>query len=135
MILAVDSPRKAQLPWIPIAWFGVLLIGCYAPVLARLIHQWNNDPDMGHGFFVPLIAAFIVWQRREELALLKPQPNPWGLLVVGIGALQLMLGALGAELFTARISFIISLIGIVWLLGGNLMLKKLSFPLFLLFFM
>jgi exosortase len=135
MIAAVDSPRKAQLPWLPIVWFGVLLIGCFAPVLGRLIRQWDHDPDMGHGFFVPLVAGFIVWQRRDELAALKPEPNMWGLALVMFGALQLVLGTLGAELFTARLAFVLSLIGVVWFLGGTAMLKKLAFPLFLLFFM
>jgi exosortase len=90
---------------------------------------------MGHGFFVPLIAAYIVWQRREELAAIVPEPNWWGLLVVALGGLQLVLGTLGAELFTTRMSFVITLIGVVWTLGGNVMLRKLAFPLFLLFFM
>ena len=135
MIAAVDTPRKAQLPWLPILWFGVLLIGCFAPVLGRLIRQWDHDPDMGHGFFVPLVAGFIVWQRREELAAVKPEPNLWGMALVMFGALQLVVGTLGAELFTARLSFVVSLIGVVWFLGGTVMLKKLSFPLFLLFFM
>ena len=135
MIAAVETPRKAQLPWLPIVWFGVLLIGCFAPVLGRLIHQWDHDPDMGHGFFVPLVAGFIIWQRREELAAVKPEPNMWGLALVTFGALQLMLGTLGAELFTARLAFVLSLIGVVWFLGGTVMLKKLAFPLFLLFFM
>jgi exosortase len=135
MIAAVDSPRKAQLPWLPIVWFGVLLIGCFAPVLGRLIRQWDHDPDMGHGFFVPLVAGFIVWQRRHELAALKPEPNMWGLALVMFGALQLVLGTLGAELFTARLAFVLSLIGVVWFLGGTAMLQKLAFPLFLLFFM
>ncbi|HXB70958.1 MAG TPA: exosortase [Candidatus Acidoferrales bacterium] len=135
MIAAVETPRKAQLPWLPIVWFGVLLIGCFAPVLGRLIHQWDHDPDMGHGFFVPLVAGFIIWQRREELAAVKPEPNMWGLALVMFGGLQLMLGTLGAELFTARLAFVLSLIGVVWFLGGTVMLKKLAFPLFLLFFM
>src|SRR5450432_1249392 len=135
MIAAVDTPRKAQLPWLPIIWFGVLLIGCFAPVLGRLIRQWDHDPDMGHGFFVPLVAGFIIWQRRDELAAVEPEPNMWGLVLVALGALQLMLGTLGAELFTARLSFVVSLIGVVWTLGGTVMLKKLAFPLFLLFFM
>jgi len=135
MIPAVEIPRKAQLPWLPIVWFGVLLIGCFAPVLGRLVRQWNHDPDMGHGFFVPLVAGFIVWQRREELASLKPEPNFWGLALVVLGGLQLMLGTLGAELFTARLSLVVSLIGVVWFLGGTAILKKLAFPLFLLFFM
>jgi len=135
MTPAVETPRKAQLAWLPILWFGALLMVCFAPVLGRLFHQWNHDPDMGHGFFVPLVAGFIVWQRRAELAAVKPQPNLWGLALVALGGLQLMLGTLGAELFTTRLSFLVSLIGAVWFLGGTAMLKKLAFPLFLLFFM
>src|SRR5215831_4536690 len=135
MMPALESPPKNKLPWTSIAWFGALLIACYLPVLTRLVHQWNYDPDMGHAFFVPAIAGFIVWQRREELAAIKPSPNWWGLVVVGWGALQLLVATLGAELFTARMSFVITLIGIVWTLGGTFMLKKLAFPLFLLFFM
>ena len=51
------------------------------------------------------------------------------------GALQLYIGTLGAELFLSRTSFVISLVGAVLLLGGTDYLRKLSFPLFLLFFM
>ena len=135
MTPVLKAPPKNRLPWAGIAWFGLILVACYMPVLQRLIHQWNYDPDMGHGFFVPVIAAFIVWQRRNELAVVKPQPNLWGLLVIAWGAIQLLIATLGAELFTARMSFVITIIGIVWTLGGTVMLKKLAFPLFLLFFM
>jgi exosortase len=135
MTPALETPSKNKLPWAGIAWFGVLLVACYAPVLRALVRQWNNDPDMGHGFFVPLIALYIVWQHREELAAITPEPNWWGLVVVALGGLQLVLGTLGAELFTTRMSFVVTLIGVVWTLGGNVMLRKLAFPLFLLFFM
>jgi len=130
-----ESPSKNQLPWTSIAWFGVLLLACYAPVLRALIRQWDHDPDMGHGFFVPLIALFIVWQRRDELAAITPKPNPWGLVLVFFGGVQLITATLGAELFTARLSFLITLIGVILTLGGTFMLKKLAFPIFLLFFM
>jgi exosortase len=130
-----ESPSKNKLPWTGIAWFGVLLLACYAPVLRALIRQWDHDPDMGHGFFVPLIALFIVWQRRDELMAITPKPNWWGLVLVVWGALQLITATLGAELFTARLSFLITLIGMILTLGGTFMLKKLAFPIFLLFFM
>ncbi len=123
------------LPWITIAWFGLLLIVAYWPVLVRLVSQWAHDEDMGHGFFVPLVAGFIVWQRREELLQTKAKPNKWGLLIVLWGAGQLYLATLGAELFLARTAFIISLIGIVLYLGGKPVLRLVAFPLFLLFFM
>jgi exosortase len=123
------------MPWVQVAWFGALLLASYAPILVHLIHQWDNDPDMSHGVFVPFVSAFLVWQRRHELMALKPVPNWWGLVVVLYGTAQLYVATLGAELFLARTAFVITLAGAVWMLGGTLMLRKLSFPLFLLCFM
>jgi exosortase len=100
-----------------------------------MMRQWDNDPDMSHGFFVPLVAGFIVWQRREELLAIKARPNWWGLAVVAYGAFQLWIGTLAVELFLTRTAFVITLIGAVWLLGGTRILRKLAFPLFLCFFM
>ncbi len=122
-------------PWAGVLWFAALLVLCYAPVLARLVRQWATDDDMGHGFFVPLIAGYIAWQRRDELLALKPVRSWLGLAVMIWGALQLYLATLGAELFLARTAFIISLIGLVWFLRGTATLRILAFPLFLLFFM
>ena len=39
------------------------------------------------------------------------------------------------ELFTARTALVVTLIGVVWTVGGPPVLRKLAFPLFLLFFM
>ncbi len=134
MTPALEKPLKLQVPWSNLVWLGLLLIACYAPVLKALVGSWD-DPDMGHGYFVPLAAGFIVWQKREELLSIKPKPNWWGLLVVIMGGSLLIVATLGVELFLSRIAFVITLTGVVWLLGGNQMLKKLAFPLFLLCFM
>ena len=122
-------------PWGGIVWFGVLLIVCYAPVLKLLVWQWANDEDMGHGFFVPAIAAWIVWQKRAELLAIPAKPNYWGLALVAWGMVQMLLGAIGAELFLARTAFLISLVGIIMVVCGVRTVRALAFPLFLLFFM
>ena len=127
--------EKTQLPWTAMLWFSVLLIACYAPVLYGLAHQWATDEDMGHGFFVPAVAGFIAWKRRAELASIKPVPNYWGLALVAFGAIQMMLGTLGAQIFIARTAFLVSLVGAVLFLGGTRTLKILAFPMFLLVFM
>jgi exosortase len=129
------SAEKTQLPWTAMLWFGILLIVCYAPVLFSLVHQWAIDEDMGHGFFVPFVAGFIAWKRRDELASITPVPNYWGLALVIFGAVQMMLGTLGAQIFVARTAFMVSLVGAVLFLGGTRALKILAFPLFLLLFM
>ena len=132
---AVEAPVKTQLPWVMLAWFSALIVACYFPIIQRLIWQWSNDEDMSHGFFVPVIAGFIVWQRRKELAATEARPTMWGLLLVVWGCIQLFLGYLGTELFTARTALVLTLIGAVWTLGGPPFLKKLAFPLCLLFLM
>jgi exosortase len=135
MTPAIERPPKVRLPWAPLASIALLIAVCYAPIIRSLVRQWIDDPDMGHGFFVPAVSAYIVWQRREEILAITPRPNWWGLLVVLFGSVQAMVGTLGVELFTSRSAIVVTLIGAVWLLGGTEILKKLAFPLFLLFFM
>jgi exosortase len=135
MTPAVEQTPRVAVPWTRLAVFGALVLICYAPILRRLAIQWMSDPDVGHGFFVPLVSGYIIWQRREQLRVLKPQPNPWGLLVVAWGGLQMMLGVLGTDLFTSRTAFVITVIGVVLTLGGMPFVRKMLFPLLLLFLM
>jgi len=131
----IETRESRASTWVSLGWWGALLILCYAPVLAHLVHQWTWDPDVGHGFFVPLVAGYICWRRRDLLAKTKVCPNWWGLALVIYGAVQLYVATLGAELFLARTAFVISVFGVVLFLGGTGYLRVLAFPLFLLLFM
>ena len=128
-------PPSARVEWQPIVWFGALLVLCYATILYRMGVQWATDENMGHGFFVPVVAGFIVWQRRSKLAALPLRSNPWGLVLVIWAALQAIVATLGVELFTARVAFIIALVGVILYIGGTAWIRALAFPLLLLVFM
>jgi exosortase len=132
---ATIRKERAPFAWATVGWVSALLAICYYPVLVHLVQQWATDEDMGHGFFVPVIAGYIAWQKRDQLAAHVARPNWWGLAIVVWGALQLYLATLGAELFLTRTSLVITIIGSVLLLGGTEYLRILAFPLFLLFFM
>jgi len=131
----VTSPPPARIPWVPMGVIFALLVVCYFPVLKHLLWQWENDADMGHGFFVPVIAAYIAWQRRDEVLATPVKPNYWGLLLIAWGAVQLIIGMLGVELFLQRTAFLISLVGAILTIGGTGVVRALAFPLFLLIFM
>ncbi len=132
---SIAPGAQSKVSWMPILLLALLLVACYAPVLYRLGVQWANDEDMGHGFFVPVIAGYIAWQRRSELAAIDFRPNYWGLALMAWGAVQMLLGALAAELFLSRTAFLISLVGLLLVAGGARLVKTLAFPLFLLLFM
>jgi exosortase len=136
----VEQPCQAAVPtakisWRPVTWFGGLLILCYAPILYRMAVQWATDEDMGHGFFVPVVAGFIAWQRRQTLVSIPRQPSGWGLALVIFAAFQALVASLGAELFTARLAFVIALFGVILYLGGKAWVQELLLPLALMLFM
>ena len=85
-----------------IVWISGLLILCYAPILYRLVNQWYTDEDMGHGFFVPAIAGYIAWQKRDELKSAPLKGNSLGLLLMAWGALQSIIGTLGVLVLASR---------------------------------
>jgi exosortase len=122
----------------PFGWRGLLLVGVlialYAPVLRILVYQWYTDADYSHGFLVPVLSAYLIWQRRDKLRHVPRHPSLWGMLVV-FGALGLLfLGSLGAELFLARFSLLCTICGLIVYFCGWAMLRALAFPMaFLLF--
>ncbi len=128
-------PPDRDVPWGPLAWFFLLVAICYFPMLQALIAQWSFDEDMGHGFFVPVIAAYIAWQERAVLLAQPLRPSFWGIPVLVWGAIQLTIGNLGAELFLQRTALIVTIVGAIWLVCGTRILRLLAFPLALLIFM
>lgn len=115
-------------------WYFLLVALAFGPVIAGMVYQWQNDEDMGHGFFVPVIAGFIVWERRGTW-LRDPVPSYWGLAVCLWGAVQLWAGTLMAELFLQRTALLVTLAGLILLFGGKRTLRTLAFPMLLLLFM
>jgi exosortase len=97
--------------------------------------QWANDENMGHGWFVPVLAGYIAWQRRERLMATPRKPSYWGLALVVWAGFQAFAATLGAELFTARLAFVFAVVGSILFIGGKGWLRVLLFPLILLLFM
>ena len=67
-------PPAATAPsisWAAVAWFSVLLVAAYFPVLTRLVEQWSSDENVSHGFFVPLVALYIAWRRRDSILAIE----------------------------------------------------------------
>ena len=119
-------------------WQGALLtavvVVLYNPVLIRLVRQWYEDGDYSHGFLVPLLSAYLIWQRRDKLAEIVRKPSNTGLLVVLFSLSLLFLGSLGAELFLTRISIVVMICGLIVYFSGWRLLKAMAFPIaFLLF--
>jgi exosortase len=130
-----DSPAPASLAfrWLGFGWFFLAAtVALYAPTLSYLFHDWWHNADYSHGFFIPPIAAFFLWRKRQLLRSLPVRPANLGLLV-GLGSQAIFLvGYLGAEPFLQRVSLLFLVAGAVLYLRGWRMLWEISFVLLLL---
>jgi exosortase len=132
--LAKSSAEETNWPvWSVILLLLSLLL--YWQVLKALAQDWWSDPDYGHGVFVPLFSAYIFWHDRQRWLKTAIRPNNFGLLIMLAAISLLLVGDLGAELFTARFSFLVILAGMIVFLGGWKMLRSVLFPLAFLVFM
>jgi exosortase len=130
------APGRGYLWWraIQISLLAAFLY-LYAAVLPPLVADWLDDPNYSHGFLVPGLSAYFVWDRRQTLARLKPQPHWVGLIILLFGLAMLFLGHLGAELFLMRSSMVVVITALVWYLLGRPYVHALAFPLAFLLFM
>jgi len=107
----------------------------YAAVLVKLVQQWGTDPTYSHGFLVPPIALFLVWQERDRLSDAPSRPSALGLVLIAVSLGLYVVGSLGAELFVTRVSLIGVVAGTVLYVFGWNHLRLVAFPLAFLVFM
>lgn len=106
----------------------LVLVWLYYSILYRLVAQWISDPNFSHGIFVPAFSFFVLWQNRKKLKSVESAPSWAGLPLIVLALLMLVLGVLGVELFTSRLSLLILLAGLVVLFRGRAFFRALLFP-------
>ena len=127
---------KAQMgSWVAVISISTLALILYAPVLVSLVGQWWDDPNYGHGFFVPVFVAYVLWSERDRWREATYRSQNVGLAVILLAIALRVLGMLGAELFTARLSLVIMVAGIVLFFAGRQVLRSIAFPVGYLLFM
>ena len=128
----LTSNRMALLKFaIIIASLAIL----YFRVVQGLVSDWIHLPDFSHGFLIPLVSFYFIYERRKQLSVLSPSGSWTGVVLLVFGILLLLLGNLATEYFTMRFSLLLVMGGIILYLLGKDYFKPLLFPLAFLIFM
>ena len=113
----------------------ILISVLYGTVVSGMVMDWYRDENYSHGFLVPLIAGYFIYDRWGELKSAPVVPAMAGVLVIILGLLQLIIGTVGLEYFTIRSSLIVLLVGVVLFFWGMEIFKAVRLPILYLLFM
>ena len=113
----------------------LILAGLYRGVVPDMAQQWYEDANYSHGFVVPFIAGYFVYEKRRQLAEVLVEPWWPGFALFLLGLLQLVVGWLGTEFFTMRSSLVVTLAGMTLFFFGKPLFRLMLLPLGYLMFM
>ncbi|MFH1029596.1 MAG: VPLPA-CTERM-specific exosortase XrtD [Pseudomonadota bacterium] len=102
----------------------------YQSTSAYLFGKWGQD-DFTYSYFIPLVVAYLIREKREELSR-EPACRSWaGLLPALLGILFYWMGELGGEFTIMFISFWFISVGALWSILGWRKLRVIAFPVLL----
>ena len=114
-----------------ITGFAVL----YYSVFQGLVKTWMSQEQYSFAPLIPFIFLYLLHSSRQQLLNTVIRPNYSGLIIVLIGYCLYLTGIFGVHGFTARFSCIVMLMGFTLFTLGTQMMRRLSFPFFMLLFM
>lgn len=91
----------------------------YWPTLTWIEDAWRNEPDYSHGYLVPLLALFLVWDRRDTFPGFASDVRFTGVLLIVAAIAMRFLGRLVYAEFFDAYSILPFIAGVVWVLFGR----------------
>jgi len=101
----------------------------------KLVKDWSIDDNYSHGFLIPFITGYMIWDKREKLSQYVLTPSFLGVAVLVMAMMLHIVGNIGAELFTKRFAIVLTLLGLSLYILGKKITREIFVPIVYLIFM
>jgi len=112
-----------------------LLVFIYQEGLSYMVEMWDAKEEYGHGYIIPAITLFLIWQKSDMLELMDFNGAWVGFGFVVLGFMFFYMGELSSIYTVIQYAFIFTLYGVLLSLMGWKAFKVISVPLIILLFM
>ncbi len=142
MIEGIDNQEIKQSVWKVsyLAWAVLILAICLliwgsSDSLKEMLRFWDTHEEYSHGYLIPVITLFLIWQRSDIERDIEFTGAWFALAVVLAGIALVMIGGMTTIAAVGQYGFFIALIGIVASYTGWAGLRPILVPLLFLIFM
>lgn len=121
-------PLRAATTLLTLAGFALLLL-LYRDTTFYIANLWRNDGTYGFGLLLIPLSAYLVWDRRQRLAVLQPQPGLSGLAVLAGVCCIWFVASITHIQTVMSVALIMMLAALVWALWGGRFAWAIALPL------
>jgi exosortase len=127
-------PMKTHLLFLPLV-LALFAMAYHSTLVWMYLRFIGSDSYYSHGFLIPLVSAFLVWQKRTELKNMSAESSLWGLAFVLFAALLHIFGTILYIFSISGVSIFFLILGGTLFLFGKKIVRAVLFPLLFLLFM
>ena len=123
--------------WIWIGGLALLTGIAFFNGIENLFKRWGEQQELSHGYFLPLITAWMLWERRDALSGSLSRPDVLGLAGVAVSAVILLLSEMTVTslMIFQQLALVLLFASLSLALGGRSFLKLAIIPIAFLLFM
>lgn len=91
---------------------AILAILTYWGGLSEAVLRWNIQEEYSHGFLIPLVTLYILWEKKGLIKATSGPPLWSGVLVIFTALIVFIVGEISALFLLIQYSFVLLLIGL-----------------------
>ena len=121
--------------YLPLIIVTLCFLIMYFHAIYKMVLDWSIDDNYSHGFLIPFITGYLIFQKRKKLSEISLNPSNFGIALIIISLIFFIITSIGAELFTMRFSMLLVILSTIVFLAGWEFAGVLFLPVFYLIFM
>jgi len=129
-VLSKLNSNSFALVLLPIIFIPAIF---YNTTLA-MVHVWAVNETFTHGFLVLPLVIWLVWQKRSQILLITPRPEPRAILLLIVLLVGWLIGAAVDVEIVQQFFMITIILTAVWIIAGRRVFLYVLFPLMFLYF-
>jgi exosortase D (VPLPA-CTERM-specific) len=133
----MDKQTIWRMNWQSWLWLGIalaLMTVAFWGGIEELTVRWDKQEEYSHGYMLPFIALYFIWQKKNIIIQSEFTPSWWGVGLILAALIVFVIGEVSALFILTQYSLIVVLVGLALAIMGWPSAKPVLMPILLLVF-